>query len=103
LHALSGQIAQQQERFDDVHEAYAEALRRGPTLVVAWSNRATLWYQQGEIERAVEDLTAAASSTTTPTSARTSSSRWRSRGRPAGSRPDRAGKRPRALSRVASR
>jgi tetratricopeptide (TPR) repeat protein len=59
LHALSAQIAQQQGRFDDAHAAYAEALRRDPTLAAAWSNRASLWYEQGEIERAIEDLTAA--------------------------------------------
>lgn len=59
LHALSAQIAQQQKRFDDAHAAYGEALRRDPTLAAAWSNRATLWYEQGEIERAIEDLTAA--------------------------------------------
>ena len=49
-------IAQQEERFEEAHDAYAEALRRDPTLAAAWSNRATLWYEQGEIERAVEDL-----------------------------------------------
>ena len=36
--------------------AYAEALRHDPTLAAAWSNRATLWFEQGEIERAIEDL-----------------------------------------------
>jgi tetratricopeptide (TPR) repeat protein len=56
LHALHAAIAQQEERFDEAHDAYADALRRDPTLAAAWSNRATLWYEQGEIERAVEDL-----------------------------------------------
>ena len=56
LHALHAAVAQQEERFEEAHDAYAEALRRDPTLAAAWSNRATLWYEQGEIERAVEDL-----------------------------------------------
>ena len=56
LHALHAAIAQQEQRFGEAHDAYAEALRRDPTLAAAWSNRATLWYEQGEIERAIEDL-----------------------------------------------
>ena len=56
LHAVHASIAQQEQRFGEAHDAYAEALRHDPTLVAAWSNRATLWYEQGEIERAIEDL-----------------------------------------------
>ena len=59
LHALHASIAQQEQRFEEAHDAYAEALRRNPTLAAAWSNRATLWYEQGEIDRAIEDLTTA--------------------------------------------
>ena len=56
LHALGATIAQAEERFDDAHAAYAEALRLDPALAAVWSNRASLWYEQGEIDRAIEDL-----------------------------------------------
>lgn len=56
LHALHASIAQQEQRFEEAHDAYAEALRHDPTLAAAWSNRATLWYEQGEVERAISDL-----------------------------------------------
>ncbi|MDX6719492.1 MAG: hypothetical protein QOJ63_1746 [Solirubrobacteraceae bacterium] len=59
LHALRAQIAQHRGRLDEAHEAFATALRHDATLVAAWSNRAVLWYEQGDMEHAIADLTAA--------------------------------------------
>jgi tetratricopeptide (TPR) repeat protein len=56
LHTLRGSIAHDQARFDDAHAAYAEAVRCDPTCAAAWSNRARLWFEQGDTERAIVDL-----------------------------------------------
>jgi tetratricopeptide (TPR) repeat protein len=59
LHALHGMIAHQLGRREEAHRSFAAALRFDPTLAPALSNRATLWFEQGEIDRAIEDLTPA--------------------------------------------
>jgi len=59
LHGLRGDVLVLRDRADDADAAYATALRRDPSLVGAWSNRAVLAFERGDAGRAVELLTRA--------------------------------------------
>ncbi|HEU5227692.1 MAG TPA: tetratricopeptide repeat protein, partial [Ktedonobacteraceae bacterium] len=52
-----GLIAMTEERPKDALEAFTTALEHEPALVAAWTNRAVLFFEQGDVEAAIADLT----------------------------------------------
>ena len=59
LHLIRAMLARQGGDAVVAHEAFTAALAGDPTLTAGWSNRAVLWYEQGEFQRAIDDLTRA--------------------------------------------
>lgn len=52
-----GLIALAEERQDEAQQAFTAALEHDPSLVAAWTNRAVLFFEQGNVEAAIADLT----------------------------------------------
>jgi tetratricopeptide (TPR) repeat protein len=59
LHALRGDVLGRRGAFDEADAAYATALRRDPSLVGAWTNRAVLAFERGDVAAAIDLLTRA--------------------------------------------
>lgn len=59
LHCLRGLIAQEQDRLDEARAAFDTALRLDPSLIAALAARATLAFDAGDAQAAIEDLTRA--------------------------------------------
>ncbi len=54
-----GLLEMAQEHPDEAHQALTSALERDPSLLAAWTNRAVLAYECGNIDAAIADLTQA--------------------------------------------
>ncbi|HLG65503.1 MAG TPA: tetratricopeptide repeat protein [Ktedonosporobacter sp.] len=52
-----GLIAMAEERSEEAQQAFTAALEHDPSLVAAWTNRAVLFFEQGNIKAAITDLT----------------------------------------------
>ncbi len=52
-----GLIAMAEERPEEAQQAFTAALEHDPSLVAAWTNRAVLLFEQGNVEAAITDLT----------------------------------------------
>lgn len=52
-----GLIAMAEERQEEAQQAFTAALEHDPSLVAAWTNRAVLFFEQGNVEAAIADLT----------------------------------------------
>ncbi len=59
LHALRGDVLALRELADEADAAYATALEHDPSLVGAWSNRAVLAFERGDVPGAIDLLTRA--------------------------------------------
>ena len=59
LHALRGDLLGLRDRPDDADAAYATALARDPSHVGAWTNRAVLAFERGDVTAAIDLLTRA--------------------------------------------
>jgi len=59
LLCLQGLVAMAEEHPAEAYQALSSAIEQDPSLVAAWSNRAVLAFEQGQVEAAIEDLTQA--------------------------------------------
>ena len=59
LHALRGDLLGMRDRADEADAAYAAALERDPSHVGAWTNRAVLAFERGDVAGAIDFLTRA--------------------------------------------
>jgi tetratricopeptide (TPR) repeat protein len=90
LHLIRAMIAHRAADHVGAHEEFAIALDKDPTLAAAWSNRAVLWFEQGEVERAIEDLTRALELDDNPDIRANRALAYETAGRPAEAAADRA-------------
>lgn len=59
LLCLQGLVAIAEEHPAEAYQALSSAIEQDPSLVAAWTNRAVLAFEQGQVEAAIEDLTQA--------------------------------------------
>jgi tetratricopeptide (TPR) repeat protein len=59
LLCLQGLVAIAEEQPAEAYRALSSAIEQDPQMVAAWTNRAVLAFEQGQVEAAIEDLTQA--------------------------------------------